>query len=153
MNKKALAVAGLLACGPLPLGCGDNNPINAQGSATSATLNVTAHADVMNVVASESLPLTVDTGNLVLVAPNDTPPADHAADAVYLEFHLDDETTPPLLVTADRSVTVTIPASTGTGTHNIICRAHRHDDGSPTDVSFFLAIDVTRNDVPSTALF
>jgi hypothetical protein len=143
MNRTTLAF-GFAAALAVGAACNiHDNTINARLDIPNATLNVTANADINNVKASQSVPLTVDAQNLVLVAPNDTPPAGHEADAVYLEFHLDDETNAALLVTAETSVTVTIPAGTAAGAHKIICRAHKHDDGSPTDVAFTLDITVT----------
>jgi hypothetical protein len=144
MNKTTLVLAGLLACGAVDAACNiHGNTINATANVPNARLNVTANTDVKNVMASQRLPLTVDAQNLFLVDPNETPPPEHAADAVFLEFHLDVETDTPLLVTAETSVTVTIPAGTPPGPHKIICRVHKHDDGSPTNVSFDLAINVT----------
>jgi hypothetical protein len=164
MNRTTLAVAGLLACSMTSAACGgDDDPITTTASVPNARLNVTTDADLMNVVASESVPLAVDAPNMFLVDPNDTPPPEHAADAVFLEFHIDVETSTPLLVTAETRVSVTIPADTAPGPHQIICRVHKHDDGAPTNVSFDLAIVVSaRKDgaaagagkqAPSTAVF
>jgi hypothetical protein len=143
MNKTTLVLAGLLAYGAVDAACNiHDNTINATANLPNAMLNVTANTDVKNVTASQHVPLTVDAKNLFLVDPNDTPPPEHAADAVFLEFHLDVETDTPLLVTAETSVTVTIPAGTPPGPHKIICRVHKHDDGSPTNISFDVAINV-----------
>jgi hypothetical protein len=106
-----------------------------------ATLNVTADADVQNVEPMQSVPMTVEVHNVYLVEPAATPPPEHVEDAGHLEFHLDDESTPPLLVTAQTNVSVTIPANTSPGHHKVICRVHKHD-GRPTDTKFDLDINV-----------
>jgi hypothetical protein len=62
-------------------------------------------------------------------------------DAGHLEFHMDDETTPPLLVTAETEVQVPVPAETKAGPHKIICRLHKHD-GTPTTTVFEVQITV-----------
>jgi len=128
----ALAV-GLMACNI------HDNTITA--NIPNATLTVTADTDVQNVQPAQSIPMTVNVQNVFLVDPTATPPPEHAQDAGHLEFHIDDESTPPVLVTAQTSVSVPIPADTKPGHHKVICRVHKHD-GTPTTTMFELDINV-----------
>jgi len=138
MTKTLLAsglfalAAGLLACNV------HDNTITA--NIPNATLNVTADTDVQNVEPAQSVPMTVNVQNVYLVEPAATPPPEHDKDAGHLEFHIDDETKPPVLVTAQTNVSVPIPADTKPGKHKIICRVHKHD-GMPTETHF--EVDIT----------
>jgi uncharacterized membrane protein YgcG len=116
-------------------------------------LNVTADTDVNTLMPSQSVPMTVTVTNVTLVEPTATPPAGHEMDAGHLEFHLDDESTPPLLVTAQTQLQVPIPADTKPGHHKIICRLHKHD-GTPTvtefEVQITIKVSVTGTDAAGT---
>jgi uncharacterized membrane protein YgcG len=133
---------GLLAFAAVPFACNvHDNTINATANIPNATLNVTADTDVNTVMPSQAVPMTVMVTNVTLVEPTATPPAGHDMDAGHLEFHLDDENTPPLLVTAQTQVQVPIPADTKPGHHKIMCRIHKHD-GEPTVTEFEVNINV-----------
>jgi hypothetical protein len=157
MNKTtpfwAASLFALVACNT------QGDPVDGGTTHPNATLGVTTTADLTDVRAAQSLPLTIDARNLVLVAPSAVPPPDHADDAVYLELDLDNEAGMPLLLTAETSVSITIPPHTPAGPHVIICRAHDHDDGAPTDVMTTLDLTVTEGAAaanamaPSTAIF
>ena len=139
-NLKSLSL-GLFALAAGPLACNvHDNTINATANIPNATLNVTADTDVSAVMPSQSVPMTVMVTNVTLVEPTATPPAGHDMDAGHFEFHLDDETTPALLVTAQTQVQVPIPPETKAGPHKIICRLHKHD-GTPTVTKF--EVDIT----------
>ena len=141
MTKLNSLSVGLLAVAAVPFACNvHDNTINATANIPNATLNVTADTDVNTVMPSQSVPMTVMVTNVTLVEPTATPPAGHDMDAGHFEFHLDDETTPPLLVTAQTQVQVPIPAETKAGPHKIICRLHKHD-GTPTVTKF--EVDIT----------
>jgi len=133
---------GLFALAAVPFACNvHDNTINATANIPNATLNVTADTDVNTIMPSQAVPMTVTVTNVTLVEPTATPPAGHEDDAGHLEFHLDDETTPPLLVTAQTQVQVPIPADTKPGSHKIMCRLHKHD-GEPTTTRFEVEITV-----------
>lgn len=137
MNK-AHALFGFLALAAGVAACNvHDNTINIP----NATLNVTATADVQNVAPDQTVPMTVNVQNVYLIEPSETPPPAHVEDAGHLQFNLDDESAPPLLITAQTSVMVKIPAETQPGHHKIICRVHKHD-GTPTDTKFELDINV-----------
>ena len=133
---------GLLALAAVPFACNvHDNTINATANIPNATLNVTADTDVNTIMPSQAVPMTVMVTNVTLVEPTATPPAGHEDDAGHHEFHLDDETTAPLLVTAQTQVQVPIPADTKPGSHKIMCRVHKHD-GEPTTTRFEVEITV-----------
>ena len=115
------------------------------------TLNVTdpkvsfnTTIDTANVSPGESVPLTLSAQNVYLVEPTATPPVAHETDSGHFQIYLDDETTPPLLITASVSVSVTVPAATTAGGHRLICRIHKHD-GTPTGAvsQFNITVKVT----------
>jgi hypothetical protein len=133
---------GLLALVVGPFACNvHDNTLNATAIIPNATLNVTADTDVTTIMPSQSVPMTVAVTNVTLVEPTATPPAGHEMDAGHFEFHIDDETTPAVLVTAQTQVQVPIPADTKAGPHKIICRLHKHD-GEPTVTKFEINITV-----------
>lgn len=107
-----------------------------------ATVSVATSVDAKNVMPGEGVPCTATVTNLFLVDPAAPVPPEHIADAGQLEYFLDDDTTPPLLITAQVTATVTIPVATKAGDHKIICRVHKHD-GTPTNAIFSLSITVT----------
>ena len=132
---------GLLALVAGPFACNvHDNTINATANIPNATLNVTADTDVNTIMPSQSVPMTVTVTNVTLVEPTATPPAGHEDDAGHFEFHIDDETMPAVLVTAQTQVQVPIPANTKEGPHKVICRLHKHD-GTPTVTKF--EVDIT----------
>jgi len=107
----------------------------------NATLNVSTTADVDNVMPMQTVPMAVTVTNVTLIEPTATVPPEHIADAGHLVFTLDDEATPPILVTAETNVNITIPAATMEGKHKIHCRVHKHDN-TPTDTHFEVEITV-----------
>jgi hypothetical protein len=108
----------------------------------NASINATANTDVTNVAPNQSVPITVTVQNVYLVDPATTPPAEHTADAGYLQVYLDDVNTTALLVTAQTTFDVTIPPATPPGGHKLICRVYKHD-GTPTSTEVNVAITVT----------
>ena len=107
----------------------------------NATVNLTTDADVNNVMPDQMVPLVVAVQNVYLVEPSVTPPPEHVADAGHVQIYLDDVATPPLVVTAQVAVAVTIPPHTPAGPHKLVCRVHKHD-GTPTDTKFEINITV-----------
>lgn len=112
------------------VGCTANikdNVINVDDPQVSFDTSV----DVDNVEQGQSVPVTINVEeDAILVAPESTPSADQMDAAVYVSIHLDDADSAPLVVTAQASVSVTIPPSTPPGDHELICRVHKHKDGS-----------------------
>src|SRR4051812_4340365 len=128
----AAMAAGLVATGFSIPGCDihDNTiPVNIP----NATVNVSTTANVDQVMPMQTVAMAVTVQNVYLVEPSATPPPEHVDDAGHLQFYIDDESNPPILVTAQTNVSVTIPKETPPGKHKIICRVHKHD-GRPTDI-------------------
>lgn len=139
-----VVVAGLAACA----GEIRDETVNLPNAAI--TLSTTA--DIDRIRPGQLVPMTVDIDSITLVEPAVAPPPEHVADAAYLVFTLDDESSTPLLVTAETEVDVEIPPSTTAGPHRVICRVHAHD-GMPTDTAAELDINVeiTNANVATTA--
>jgi hypothetical protein len=141
MKISSLLVPGLLVAMAAVPACENNihdNTINIPNATVNATTS--ADVDVNNVAPEQAIPLTLDVKNVYLVDPNTTPPAAHVEDAGHVQIYLDDTATPPLVVTAQTNVTVTIPKATPAGKHKLICRVHKHD-GTPT--STIVTVDIT----------
>jgi hypothetical protein len=115
-----------------------------------ATLQFDTDVDVENVMPDQTVLVAVDVKNVYLIEPGTTPPPEHVIDAGHLVFTLDDEANPPLLVTAQTNVEITIPADTMPGKHKVICRVHKHDN-TPTDTKFELEINVKASVSVSTS--
>jgi hypothetical protein len=107
----------------------------------NAMVNFTTDADVNNVMPDQTIPIVVAVQNVYLIDPSMTPPPEHVMDAGHLQIYLDDVAMPPLLVTAQVNVSVTVPTHTPAGPHKLICRVHKHD-GTPTDTKFEINITV-----------
>lgn len=134
--------AAWLGCAVAVAACSANihdNMITA--NIPNATVNLTTDADVNNVMPDQMVPLVVAVQNVYLVEPSVTPPAEHVADAGHVQIYLDDVATPPLVVTAQVAVAVTIPTNTPAGPHKLVCRVHKHD-GTPTSTKFEINITV-----------
>jgi hypothetical protein len=127
MNKALLATIALTLM--TVIGCGGES--DDMADIPGAMLGVRTNVDVDDVTRAQTLPLMVDVENVYLMMPPATPPPEHAADAGYLQFHFDDESTPPLLADDETHVSITIPATSAPGPHRIICRLYALD-GRPT---------------------
>lgn len=146
--KVTRAVLGLvvsLACLDLTGCAGDI--IDDMTEFPGAIVSISTPLDPPNVAAGDELAVIANVSGVFLLDPGVEPPVEHRTDSGYLVYTLDDEATTPLLVTADAEVAVTIPASTGEGTHTIICRVFR-SDGTPTAAFDQLTIGVRRDSPP-----
>lgn len=132
------ALVGLLSLGAVPaVGC--NGTLDAEID-INARINVTTSIDVDNVQQGQAVPMTVQVTNVTLVEPSAMPPA-NVSNAGHLRVYLDDTDETELLITAQSSFSVTVPAGTEPGAHKLICRVHRHD-GTPTTTTFEMNINV-----------
>jgi hypothetical protein len=131
LSTALLFVAGATACNV------HDNTINIP----NATINATADANASNVAPIQQVAITVTAQNVYLVDPATPPPAEHVEDAGHFQIYLDSTDTPPLLITAQTMFSVTVPADTKPGPHNLICRVHKHD-GTPTSTEVNVAITV-----------
>ena len=103
---------------------------------------ISTTANVDEVHAGQSIPVSIKADNVFPVAPDQTPPPEHAHDAVFFKIFLDDADSTELVVTASVSVNVTIPAATPPGSHKLICKTFSHD-GEDTDSDSTIDITVT----------
>jgi len=131
----ALALAG----SAMSLGCNvhDNSLV-----VDDPNVSFDTDADTDNVEQGQEVTVHVDVEDKVLVEPDATPPEGEAKAAVFVQIHLDDTSSAPLLITAEATATVTIPADTPPGKHKLICAVHKHDSGEPTGQQEILEITV-----------
>jgi hypothetical protein len=139
----ALALTG----SALSLGCNvhDNSLV-----VDDPNVNFDTDVDTDNVEQGQEVTVNIDVEDKVLVAPDSTPPEGKAEAAVYVQIHLDETSSAPLLVTAEASASVTIPADTSPGKHRLICAVHRHEDGMPTGEEEIIEINVKASASVST---
>jgi len=132
-------VAFALASSALSLGCNvhDNSLL-----VDDPNVNFDTDVDTDNVEQGQAVTVHVDVEDKVLVAPEATPPEGKADAAVFVQIHLDDTGSAPLLITAEATATVTIPADTSPGKHKLICAVHQHDGGEPTGEEEVIEINV-----------
>jgi hypothetical protein len=111
-----------------------------------ATVNVTADIDTKNIAPGQAVPVKAAVTNVYLVEPSAAPPAEHIKDAAHLQYYIDDTASTAVLVTAQVSASVKIPADIKAGNHKIICRVHKHD-GTPTttvsEINITVVVSVT----------
>ena len=125
----SLGVAVALGVSVAALGCeASDNVINVD----DPRVNFDTDVDTDNIEQGQEVTVHVDVDDAVLVAPDAEPPAGEADAAVFVQIHLDDTNNEPLLITAEATASVTIPADTSPGKHKLICAVHRHDDKQPT---------------------
>jgi len=132
-------VAALTSVSVAFIGCTANihdNTVNVD-----ATLSFKADADVTQLKPGDSVAVSMNATGVVLVDPAAQPAASDAAKASYFKVYLDDTSSTPLVVTAQASVQVKLPATTTAGKHNLICRLHKHD-GTPTNQEQEISITV-----------
>jgi len=98
-------------------------------------------ADVTNVQTSQAVHVEIVAEDVFLIAPTETPPPDRVNVAGHFQFYFDSMSSTPILITAEKSVDVMIPATATPGPHKLICRVHKHD-GTPTQGTFELEVTV-----------
>jgi hypothetical protein len=126
---------GAFACSGLATfialaGCSADIHGNSVGVDVNATVMATTSVNVNDVQPGEAMPVQVAVSNVTLVDPNTTPPSTDT-NAAYLQFYIDSTSSQPVFVTAQTSVTITIPPSEPAGGHKLLCQVYKHD-GTPT---------------------
>ena len=135
----SLGVAVALGVSVASLGCDvHDNVLNVD----DPKVNFDTDVDTDNVEQGQQVTVNIDVDEAVLVAPEAQPPEGQADAAVFVQIHLDDTDSEPLLVTAEATATVTIPADTSPGKHELICAVHRHDNKEPTGQESTIEIEV-----------
>jgi hypothetical protein len=122
-------------------GCSADIHGNSVGVDVNATVTATTSVNVEDVQPGEPLPVQVAVSNVTLVDPSTTPPAD-VMNAAYLQFYIDSTSSQPILVTAQTSVTVTVPPAEPPGPHKLLCQVYKHD-GTPTSTTTEIDFTVT----------
>jgi hypothetical protein len=107
----------------------------------NASIQLNTTANVSSVKPGDGVPIQIKADNVFLVSPGTTPPPAHVNDAGYFQIYFDDDTSTPVLITADISVTVTVPMGTKDGDHKFVCRLHK-TDGTATSVRSELHVTV-----------
>ncbi len=131
----------------LVFGCG---PFNVAVTIPDATINVQPDGDISKGVEPDrDVQLNLNVTNVVLVEPGTTPPAGKEKEAGHVQIYLDDYNAPPLVITAQTTVTVKIPKETKQGKHKLLCRVHKHD-GTPTTTVFEVEVTVTVSTTTTT---
>jgi hypothetical protein len=97
--------------------------------------------DTENISAGQAVHVEIVAEDVFLIDPAETPPPDRVNVAGHFEFFFDSMSGTPLLVTAEKSVDVMIPADATAGDHKLLCRVAKHD-GTPTEATFELDITV-----------
>jgi hypothetical protein len=138
--RTAALLAAMASVGVAANGCTadiHDNTVNVD-----ATVEFKTTVDVDHVKPGDSVAVTMNATGVVLVEPDKTPAPADVDKAAYFKIFLDDTAKEPLLVTAQASATVTIPAATPEGKHKLICRLHKHD-GTATDKQQEISITVS----------
>jgi hypothetical protein len=142
-----LAFAGMLL-GAAPLACTANIHDNTadihdnNANIEDAEVEMSTDADVDNVQPAQDVKLEIVAQDVYLIDPAQTPPADRVEVAGHFRIYLDNMSAEPLLITAEKSVTVKLPETASAGDHKLICRVHKHD-GTPTEATFEIDIKVS----------
>jgi hypothetical protein len=135
-----LAVSGLSGCtADIHDNTADVHDNNA--NIDDAQVEIESTSDMDNVQPGQTVHLDIKAEDVFLVDPGATPPPDHVKVAGHFEIFLDSTSGTSLLVTAEESVDVTIPASTPPGDHKLLCRVDKHD-GTATKATSELDLKV-----------
>ena len=122
-----------------------DNTIDIRDAKVSLNTNV----DANNVAPGQVIPIMLTVEKIYLIDPAMTPPPEHVEDAGHVQVYLDDTSKPPILITAEVNISVTIPPETKAGNHRLICRLHKHD-GTPTttqtEIAIVVKVTVTNGD-------
>jgi hypothetical protein len=103
---------------------------------------VDSTVNVNQIKPGDSVSVQMSATGVVLVDPNTQPQAADVNSAAYFKIFLDDDDSDtPLVVTAQTSVSVKIPAATPPGPHKLICHLFKHD-GTPTNTEQDIDINV-----------
>jgi hypothetical protein len=145
----ALALSGVSGC---TANVHDNTADIHDNNANidDAEVSMDSTSDMDNVSAGSTVHLDIEAEDVFLIDPSETPEADRVKVAGHFEIFLDTTSSAALLVTAEKSVDVTIPASTPAGKHKLLCRVDKHD-GTATKAVTELELTVVAKVSTSTS--
>lgn len=146
MNRTFLSLALAVSMLGLPACSADvhDNTLDVHDNTANiddAKVEFETSTNVDDVQASEQVPVTIQAENVYLIDPSETPPPDRVKVAGHFQFYWDNMDGSPILVTAEESVSVQVPADAQPGDHKLLCRVHKHD-GTPTEATFELDLTV-----------
>lgn len=135
-----LAIAPLVAC---TADIHDNTADVHDNTANidDAQVEMDTDVDVDNVQPNQTIQVQLVAQDVYLIEPSATPPADRVEVAGHFQFYFDSLSSTPVLITASKTVSITVPSGMQ-GDHKLICRVHKHD-GTPTEATFELDLKVT----------
>jgi hypothetical protein len=107
-----------------------------------AQVEMNTDVDVDNVQPNQTIQVQLVAQDVYLIEPDQTPPADRVEVAGHFQFYFDSLSSEPILITASKTVSITVPSEMQSGDHKLICRVHKHD-GTPTEATFELDLKVT----------
>jgi hypothetical protein len=138
-TRRSVILGSLAAWAGLTVVACSSEPTTIDTATAKVSASIGAGFDTANVIPGAEMPVVASVENIHLVDPTAEPSAGDAATAGHLGVFLDDTTGTALLLTAETSFNVTIPAEATAGKHTLICRVFKHD-GTPTaahsDLSF-----------------
>jgi hypothetical protein len=140
-----LAVVGL--CASFPLACTADIHDNTadihdnEANIDEAEVDMSSDTDLDEVKPSQVVQVEVTAQDVFLIDPSETPPPDRVEVAGHFQFYFDSMSSEPILITAEKSVSVTLPATAAAGDHKLICRVHKHD-GTPTQATVELDLKI-----------
>jgi hypothetical protein len=146
VNLVRLAFVTLCATSPL-VACYANIHDNTadvhdnNANIEDAEVEMETDVDVDAVEPAQVVTLQIAAQDVFLVDPGATPPADRVEVAGHFRIYFDDMSSEPILITAEKNVSVTLPATATPGDHKLICRVHKHD-GTPTEATFELDLKI-----------
>jgi hypothetical protein len=150
MKTNLVRLAIVSVCAIAPLACTadihDNTADIHDNDADidDAAVEMDTDDDVDAVQPSQAIHLNIVAEDVYLIDPSETPPSDRVEVAGHFRIYFDSMSSEPILITAEKNVTVTLPANATEGDHKLICRVHKHD-GTPTDATSELDLKVSVN--------
>jgi hypothetical protein len=147
MKTNLVRLAFIAVCATAPFACTADIHDNTadihdnEANIDDAEVEMETDADVDAVKPAQVVQIQIAAQDVYLIDPSETPPADRAEVAGHFQIYFDSMSSEPILVTAEKNVSVTLPANATAGDHKLICRVHKHD-GTPTQATFELDLKV-----------
>jgi hypothetical protein len=147
MKTNLVRLAFISVCAVAPFACTADIHDNTadihdnEANIDDAQVEMETDANVEEVKPSQVVQLQINAQDVFLIDPSETPPSDRVEVAGHFRIYFDNMSSEPILITAEKNVSVTLPATATAGDHKLICRVHKHD-GTPTEATFELDLKV-----------
>jgi hypothetical protein len=147
MKVNLVRLAFISICATAPFACTadiHDNTLDVHDNNANiedAQVEMETDADVEAVQPAQVVQLQIVAQDVYLIDPGETPPPDRVEVAGHVRIYFDSMSSEPILITAEKSVSVTLPASAAPGDHKLICRVHKHD-GTPTEATFEMDLKI-----------